>query len=230
MLRRPNLPQAVEDALLSRISSRAYQDGDKLPSEHELAESLGVSRTSIREALNRLQRLGLIRTVRGSKGGSFVQRLDMSVVTEALTLLLRMNGVSFATLMEARRAMAPSIAALAAEHATDADIGALEALCTTVADGLKADRFESGAIVAFHLKLAEMTQNSFLDAIARPLTEIASVYFQRLWRVEVRARLPAILAMHRGVVAAIKAHDADLARSRMIELMDEAAVGLHDAD
>src|SRR5918995_1375877 len=93
--------------------------GERLPSETDLGESFGVSRSVVREALKRLQRAGLIKTVHGSGGGSFFQRPDLGAITEQLYFVLQLNGVTIANLMEARLILAPPMAALAAERATD---------------------------------------------------------------------------------------------------------------
>ena len=229
MLKRTNLPQMAENAIMRQIVAGVYKEGDRLPPEHELAESLGVSRGIVREALNRLQRSGLIRTVRGSMGGSFVQKLDISVVTDALSLLLRTNGISFETLMEARRALSPSLAAMAAERASDTDLAELERLCAKAEEQGVEGNAQMEAILGFHLLLARMTGNAVLEAVAQPLTEIAGVFIQRFGKLDFRERMPAVIAMHREVVQALAAHDADQARECMTRLMQEAAVGLHRA-
>jgi DNA-binding FadR family transcriptional regulator len=218
---RSSQPKRLEDTLLAKIAAGAYKDGDRLPSETELARAYGLSRASVREALKRLHRIGVIRTVQGASGGSFVQRLDLSVVTDALSLLLQMNGITLDALMEARRALAPSVAALAAERATEADVARLQDLCDTVADGLREGRFEADAIVRFHIELAGLTRNPFLEAVATPLAEVTGVFFRRLWRIELGPKLPRLLALHQALLDPLRRHDPDAARAAMVVLMRE---------
>jgi len=83
----------VRLSILDAIASGRVRPGDRLPSELEQARGFQVSRTAVREALRSLAELGLISTVQGRGGGSFVNRMDSEPVErnlkEAVELLLR---------------------------------------------------------------------------------------------------------------------------------------------
>ena len=219
MLKRNNLSRDVEQVLLQRIAAGVYRVGDRLPTERELGESLGVSRGSVREALNRLHSLGLIRIVRGRGGGWFLDMPDSATLSHALSLMLMVNGVTNAALVEARIILAPPIAALAAERATAADIAELEALC----DMYEADRRSEAAHrahLAFHLKLAETCGNPILQASMTPLLHLVDTVanLARIARREdERFSFSRVL---RGVVDAIKARDAEQARTLITEQVE----------
>src|SRR5689334_20832217 len=104
--KRGSLASIVEENLVAKLLAGEYPIGSRLPSELELGDALGVSRAVVREALKRLQRTGLIRTVHGSGGGSFVQAPDVNALTEQLYLFLQLQGVTIANLMEARMILA----------------------------------------------------------------------------------------------------------------------------
>lgn len=211
MLKRNNLSRDVEQVLLQRIAAGVYKVGDRLPTERELSESLGVSRGSVREALSRLHSMGLTRNVRGRGGGWFVEVPDSATLSHALSLMLMVKGVTTAALVEARIILAPPIAALAAERATAEDIAELEALC----DVYEADPHAEAAHrahLAFHLKLAEACGNPILQAAMTPLLHLVDTV-ANLARIARREEGPFPFAqLLRDVVAAIKARDPDRAR------------------
>jgi DNA-binding FadR family transcriptional regulator len=224
-LKRPSLARAVEEQILRRILDGEYARGDRLPSEAELGESLGVSRSVVREALKRLQRIGVVRTVHGSGGGSFVQSIDLSSLTEQLYLFLQLEGVTIANLMEARMILAPPMAAMAAERATDDDLVELERIWSAGGEG--ASEEPGGLIEAFHLKLASMTRNPALEFAARPLIQLVTRAFKPAALRGALAGQPTIVQLQWAVLEAVKARDAELARRRMIELMESAYGRLH---
>jgi len=225
-VKRPSLASAVESDLLRWMLSGEFQPGDRLPSELELSESLSVSRSVVREALKRLQRVGLITTVHGSGGGSFVQTPDLSSLTEQLRLYLQLKGVTIANLMEARMILAPPMAALAAERATHDDIDDLERIWH--ANGENPAESEPGELIeSFHLKLAAMTRNPALEAAARPLIQLVTTAFRPAATKRALEGEPSILALQWAVLDAVKRRDPELARNRMLELMEAAYARLH---
>ncbi len=120
---RKSLVDGVVEELTSRILRGEMRPGDALPSEHELAERLGVSRSAVREALNRLATARLI-SMRHSAGKRILD-YRRSAGLELLPSLLvasdgRIDPMVVAGVMEMRSALAPDIARLAAERKTAA--------------------------------------------------------------------------------------------------------------
>jgi DNA-binding FadR family transcriptional regulator len=219
--KRGSLASVVEQDLLAKLITGEYAAGARLPSEIELGESLGVSRAVVREALKRLQRTGLIRTVHGSGGGSFVQAPDLNALTEQLYLFLQLQGLTIANLMEARMILAPPMAALAAERATDDDLAELERIWNAHEEDPMQSK-PGGLIEAFHLKLASMTRNPALEAAARPLIQLVTIAFRpAAGRGSLNGR-PSIVELQWAVLDAVKRRDTTLASLRMVELMESA--------
>jgi GntR family transcriptional repressor for pyruvate dehydrogenase complex len=218
VLRRASVPDGVADILLERITSGDYKVGERLPTERELAESLGVSRAGVREGLNRLHTMGLIVTVRGLGGGSIVQELDSRVLARALSLMLKMNGVTKEQLMEARIVLAPQIAALAAQRATDDDIRALEDISHGI-DGTRSDQAHR-SMFAFHLRLAEACGNPILTAAMVPILDLVEPVAD-MARIRARERgSPAEQSEILAVMQAVKSRDPERARAAMIKYME----------
>ena len=180
---------------------------------------LGVSRATIREGVSHLSRLGVVSIVRGAHGGMFMRQPDSSMVMEALTLLLRLRSITLGSLMEARRALAPPIATLAANHATAEDIEKLEELCQTLEVGLEADHFDLEALLAFHNHLVVMTRNNLLVALVQPLNEIAASFLRRYWRISLHSEIVTTLAGHRDLIENLRQGDGAAAYDAMLSLM-----------
>ena len=110
--------QQVADQLRDRILDGSLSTGDRLPTEVELSEIFGVSRSTVREALRLLASRGLIRTTRGTTGGTFVARVEFGQVSDYLEVSLGlMSGaadITIAHLLEAREAFEVPAAGLAA--------------------------------------------------------------------------------------------------------------------
>ncbi|MCG7492655.1 FadR/GntR family transcriptional regulator [Thalassobius sp. Cn5-15] len=150
----------------SIIDGRLIVDA-RLPSEAELAAQFAVSRPTVREALKRLAAQSLIRTQRGASGGAFVNRLSYEQaypqqVTTA-TLLLSMNGISFATACEARFALERACALLACSNRTDQQLDALKFEIERQKDTFLSDETFCQSDVSFHRTFVDCACNPVLS-------------------------------------------------------------------
>ncbi|HTD47135.1 MAG TPA: GntR family transcriptional regulator, partial [bacterium] len=127
---RPVRLTRASDEVVRQIKARIFGSrlppGAQLPSEKDLAEQFGLSRITIRDALRVLESEGLIDIKVGARGGAFVSRPSARRVSESLTNLLRLRQITIQELTEARLAVEPSVASLAAQRATAEDIAAME--------------------------------------------------------------------------------------------------------
>ena len=103
--------QIVED-----IARRGNTVGDRLPPEHLMLAEYGVGRGTLRESLRYLELQGALTLKPGPGGGPIVQQPDAGMLAASLSLLLQFENAPFSTIMEARAAMEPSIARLAAQR------------------------------------------------------------------------------------------------------------------
>ena len=105
------------------IADGTLAPGGKLPAERELAESFGVSRSSLRQALKVLEIMSVISQRVGD--GTYLNTGASSILAESMEFLILLNGISFDELMEARLIVEPELAARAAERATDQQIASI---------------------------------------------------------------------------------------------------------
>lgn len=193
--------------------------GDRLPPERELAERIGVSRTSLRQALKVMENMGVISQRVGS--GTTLNAAAASILAEPLEFLILLEGISFQEVMEARLMVEPDLAARAAVRATRDDLHALRhalsrmAACTSDATGF------AQADLNFHQAVYRAAGN-------RVCTILFTVVHQSL---ETLIRLTSVLAepermirYHRRIYLAIRRGDAGAARMRMREHLEDVSV------
>src|ERR1700733_6481431 len=121
-----NIKQMILDAELAPLQ--------RLPSEHDLAEALGVSRPTVREAVRGLMTLNIVGGRHGD--GTYVTSLEPALLAAPIDFLLRVDEGGLAALTDARQALEAGIAELAAARATSDGIGKLQELTEAYAASL----------------------------------------------------------------------------------------------
>ncbi len=208
--------------LRDQILRRTWPPGSKLPSEHELAQTMGVSRVSIREGIQHLVSLGILETRHGE--GTFVRELTSGQVHfNALIPLLVLDDIDILHVLEYRLIVEKGTAALAAERATDQDIAEMEAVYEQMVR-LRGDVAKfSHADLEFHLVLAKATANPVLIKVNNVLRTILEVSMENI--VDTLGMEDG-LHFHRLLIDAVRARDVKAAESIMQEHVDRTIVRL----
>lgn len=120
--------EIICEQIRARLADGSLRAGDKLPAERELAAEFQVSRSALREALRSLEVAGIIRNVKGAKGGAFIQAAEPDRVLEAMRDYVHLGKISADELTEARLAIQEIIVRLACERGSEADFAELEAI------------------------------------------------------------------------------------------------------
>lgn len=212
-VKRDNLVEMVFDSLRSDIVSGDLGDGQRLPPQEELAEKFGVSRTVLREALNRLSSLGLIEAQQGR--GTFVRSLSPSLAMKPMLNALLLDESSTRELIEARFHLERVAVRLAARRATAADVAGLRSLLEEMVEHVEQGDLPgfSADDLAFHLTLSELTRNSILRKVLEAIREMMFRFLDEFNRIE---GAPArAVAYHRKILDAVSAHDPDRAEAEM---------------
>ena len=218
MLRQRRLADDIVAQLETMILEGTLKAGERLPAERVLAERFGVSRPSLREAIQKLAAKGLLISRHG--GGTFVAESLGSTFSDPLLHLLENNSDAQRDLLEFRHTLEGSCAYYAALRATEVDqkrlTEAFSALQDCYAREGKVTRAEEGAADAqFHLAIAEASHNAVLlhtirglfDLLKRNVvTNIGGMY---ALRDETRDML---MSQHRELYEAIMARRAVEAR------------------
>ena len=204
---------ALADHLRERILSGNLPEGSPLPNERELGGSTGLSRGSVREALRMLEVEGLLTIKTGRNGGGTIRLPDTNRVSRTIDAYVRGQQISFDTVLEAREALEPAMAALAATHHTPDDLIAIaEAAGQLVAAGDDNALFIA-ANDKWHWAVAQASQNRLLIAVVAALSDLLhKSNIESFVSEEVRR---AVIDAHASVEKAIRSRDADAAQRRM---------------
>lgn len=208
--------EQIADQLRNLIVTGQIASGEKLPTESDLATSLGVSRATVREALRILAAENLIRTEKGPTGGSFVVRPSTVEVAEYLstnlTLLSRAEDISLDDLLQAREMIESPAARLAAETRHHDQ---LPALAATLHPNAGEMGYEEEFVLnrEFHSCLLDLTGNALLKIAVQPMFVVLQSHLARsgIRKSEQRS----INEYHEKIEAAIRAGDGDAAEAQM---------------
>lgn len=208
----------VENRLAEAIRSGVLADGERLPSEPELAAMLGVATVTAREALVALRAQGLVTTTRGRGGGSFVTRPEPSGPAEMNSRLAAMSRVELRDRGTIYGVILAGCAELAAERADPTDVEGLRVL---VVDAGESDvgRWRH-ADSELYLSVAAMTQSARMTReVVRLEADFGALLRLPLFDPDFRA---ATASRHVALIDSIAAHDPDTARSCVREHVRDA--------
>jgi DNA-binding FadR family transcriptional regulator len=215
---------SVVDAIGQWILGGAYAPGDLLPREDDLAEKLGVSRTSVREAVKVLSAKGLLQA-RRRVGVRVLSRDEWNLLDPQVLSWHPDIGRDVAlvtSLIEARRIIEPAAAALAARRATAADLARIEQAYLGMERNLRTNLEACcEADLRFHASVLAASHNHVLKGLTGTIEATLRATFaitNKLMTAQSRA-----LAAHRAVFECVRMRDADGARDATIELLDIAA-------
>ncbi len=173
-IRRERTSGLIVEQLERAILAGHFQQGDRLPTERELAEQFRASRSSVREGLRLLEQRGLVEVRRGAAGGAFVAAPGSDLVTEALHRLAQLGQFDLDQLYAARHLLEPAVADLAARDRTRVQIQALEASVEAIRVRVAEGRDTAEASHRFHLLVAEATRNPVLVLLTAALLDVAA--------------------------------------------------------
>lgn len=166
---RSSLYEQVANNIENWIGSRALQPGDRLPSERELCEQFGLSRTVIREAIKTLAERGLVSIQPGR--GNFVSRLSVENLSEVVNRFLRFSNETHEDLMEVRELLEVKIAELAAHRAQPEDWARLEAAVRSMEQAQGDTHLYLAADLDFHSALAQATRSGVFVALINSIVD-----------------------------------------------------------
>ena len=211
----------------SAILDGRLKPGDRLSSERELTDQLGVSRVTIRDALRTLETAGLIDVRVGARGGAFVRMPEPDRVGEGLANMLLLSSIAPVEVTEARMIFELGTIPLVCQRATPEDIAALSEICERSDRALQAGEFDVALSAEFHARLAQCTHNTaiglVIDSFQGPLLSSLA---------QAKAIAPQMgdpgVAEHWELVRAIGDGDVETARNVMMRHLARTARRLRD--
>jgi len=205
-------PLATEIArrLLDYLLAGHIEPGERIPSERKLAETLGVGRSVVREALKSITLLGLIEVRPGD--GTYLRRPESDLLPQAIEWGLLLGERRVADLIEARHHLEVLVAGLAAERRTGEDLAMLHTYLAQMHMAPDTASFVT-ADLAFHMRLAEAAANLSLLQIMASIRSLLRVWIDRVRGSEVD-NTPST-SEHETIMRAVEEGDSAAARVAM---------------
>lgn len=204
----------VVEQLKERIISGEYKSGDQLPPEAALCELFGVSRITVREALKKLNMMGLVEIKQGK--GTFVKTVDLGLFMKPLFQLIDFEEIDVEAIYTAREYIEGGTAYLAATVRSDFELAVLRNIlqsirqCIADQDIVKLYEFDR----AFHTEVAKAAHNPILLSILQPLEEIDTACVKRFDKY--LTTLENCYKEHYDIYQAIEQQDPEKARQAMV--------------
>ena len=213
---RDTLPDQIAARVIELITERHLKAGDRLPPERELAQAMGVSRSSLREALRALSLLGVTEMRQGD--GTYLTALDPDALMRPFGLVLALSDGQMQELFEARRVIEPGLAALAAERIDEPTLDALRACVRDSAEAVHDEEAFLHIDLELHGLIARAASNSILWHVIGSISGMGVASRRRT------TSLPGVQSQsvedHRAIVAALEARDPEAAAAAMLRHLD----------
>lgn len=194
------------------INYKNLEPGDKLPSERMLSEKFGVSRSNVREAIQKLEFYGLLKSI--PQSGTFIANIGVIALNGMIDDILRLKEPDFKSLVETRILLELKTVRLAAIRRTEEDLEqikeALDAYSDRVLNGEDAVQED----LLFHLAIAEASGNSTMNMLMLSITPEIITNFEKYHVCDSTQSKSAILE-HIEVYNAIKNKDPKMAKQKM---------------
>jgi GntR family transcriptional regulator, transcriptional repressor for pyruvate dehydrogenase complex len=205
--------EIILEQIKTLIINGQLAPGDRLLTEHELAERFQVSRTSVREALAALSLTGILEIRQGE--GIFVKASPSNAVIEPLSFILLLEKGKLQNILEVRKALEVEAVGLAAQRRDDEDLAALKELIEQMEADLPEAKRSEELDLKFHLALAKASKNPLLDRLMNTVQEIMSQTLQvtrALWLSSTAGTTQRLFEEHRNIFLMIVEQNSEMAR------------------
>ena len=215
-IKRSRLSDEVATQIKNLISEGILKPGDRLPPERELIKQFGVSRPSLREALNALVTMGFLEIKQSKR--TFVKSVASERMEDPLSFLIKTDTQKIFDLIEVRKAMEAWGATQAAQRATEEDIKRLESIIEEMEKAIEEGRDWDKEDADFHLAIAQATHNMVQIHIMSTIYDLLRESAAKLFTD--KTKIKKLLQQHSRIVSAIKNHSGEKARERALEHLD----------
>jgi GntR family transcriptional regulator, transcriptional repressor for pyruvate dehydrogenase complex len=216
---KPIKPKRMSDQVFEQLKDLIFRGhlkpGERLMTERELAQNLGVSRPTVREAINKLVAMRLLEHRQGQ--GTFVKAPNAGAETNPLAAVINGQDASLMDLLEVRLGLECNAVALAARRATEEDLREIERSVQEMAAAIGEGNLGSDADITFHMAIAYATKNIVQIHIMKSLYDLLFYgiheNLQHLYTEPMNR--DRILQQHNDILNAIRRRDPDDAYAAM---------------
>jgi GntR family transcriptional regulator, transcriptional repressor for pyruvate dehydrogenase complex len=219
------LPDRIAERIVSLIGERKLRPGEKLPSERDLAAMMQVSRPSLREALRALDMMKIVEIRHGS--GTFVASLKPERLVEHFDFVFSLDDSTFAQALAARAMVEPSLAAAAAQNATEAELAAITACMERAAMSVQDPKLFLEADLELHQLITAAVHNPI---IARFMDTLGRLGFaSRMRTVDLKGVREQSLQDHQAIVDTLLRRDPETAARIMEKHINNISKSLNES-
>ncbi len=209
----PLLHQAIAVAIRNYIIDNSLEPGTALPSEHELASKLGVSRNAVREAIKALSSLGVVESRRGS--GLFVGNFSLEILIENLPYSLLSSVQELSDLLEIGEVLEVSIVEALLKTYTDTQVKRLQSILKVMQEKGAAGENPANETRQFRQVLLEHLEN-------RTLVKLLDIFWLIYKRAAEKANIPelssqVIYELHQNIFEAIQTRDTHIIKQQLAQ-------------
>lgn len=224
-LKREPLNVAIARKLLDYLLSGSFTPGQRIPSERQLMQAMGVSRSAVREANKSLSLLGLLEIRQGD--GTYLRKSGFSLLPQVIDWGLLLEDPYVVDLMEARKYVEIVTAGLAAENRSEEDLDDLRAIIRTMSES--ADDIERyvDSDTDFHLRLAKAAGNLVFENLLSNFRSLLLIWSKKI--LEAAGETETSLAMHTPILEAVERKDSEAASQAMVAHMERSSRRLREA-
>ena len=218
-IKREKVYSQILEQVKHNIRIGALKRGDRLPSERQWAEQMGVSRAAVREAIRAMEMIGLIECHQGE--GNFISENIDGTLTEPLTLIFWLAECDASEVHSLRRAIEIEGARRAATNMEERDFKKLENLC----EQIEKTTSEEEAVIPdmeFHRCITEWSRNPMLYEVLNAANTLMVERISKNRRLifEKEKDFKRVNQQHRNIIAGLRTHSPEKARAAMAKHMD----------
>ncbi len=217
-----SLRAQVYAQIKASLMDGVWKVGEKLPSESELCATLGVSRVTVRAAIQQLEILGLVETKHG--GGTYVRNFSGTSDFDRIHPLIQINKIKdLITILEYRKIVEKGTIGLAANRITSEDISFLEEMLDTMRKNTHNLEKSAEADHQFHCRIAKSTKNPIILKVYNLINDLLSTAMKDI--VNIMGNKHA-LKYHQEIIDALRNGDKELCEAIMEKHIDDTIVGI----
>ena len=216
-IRPRSIPKGIVQQIKDLIREGKLHPGEKLPSERSLAEIFGVGRSSLREAINSLETLGLVE--KKNRAGIYVKSIASPIISDPLMQMLEEDETRFFDLYEIRKDIEIASAYMAAQKRTDSDLAKMKNILDKMKENAEKKFIERGDDLDFHMAIAFGTHNLLRTHTLKNIFDMFGDFITHVANKLNRDRKNITLNMdqHKKIFEAIREADSERARDLMNE-------------
>lgn len=212
----------VQNEIISNIRElinyKNLEPGDKLPSERMLAEKFGVTRSNVRDVIQKLEYYGLLKSI--PQSGTFVANIGVVAMNGMIDDILRMESPDFKSLVETRILLELKTVRLAALRRTEEDLKNIKETLDAFKEKALSGEDAVQEDLLFHLSIAKASGNATMNMFMLTITPQIIMDFEKYHVCDKDQSLKGI-KQHMAIYEAIEAQDPELAKQKMKDHFSE---------